>query len=119
MNTDDALRQRFFSIACHLDEKQRRLLAAAEAQSLGQGGISRVARIIGISRPTITRGVKELGSVFFGACSYIGNGPNFMVKAIADASGARTPGFIGYILKYAIPILLPIYTLVWFLFLRT
>jgi Na+/H+ antiporter NhaD/arsenite permease-like protein len=60
----------------------------------------------------------SLGSVFFGAFTYIGNGPNFMVKAIADTSGADTPGFFGYIIKYSIPILLPIYTLVWWLFLR-
>jgi Na+/H+ antiporter NhaD/arsenite permease-like protein len=60
----------------------------------------------------------SLGSVFFGACTYIGNGPNFMVKAIADASGAQTPGFFGYILKYTLFILLPIYVAVWLVFLR-
>ena len=62
MDTDEALRQKFFSVACHLDEKQRRLLAAAEAKSLGYGGISRMADVIGVSRPTITRGVRELES---------------------------------------------------------
>ena len=62
MDSDDALRQRFFSVAFHLDERQRRLLAGAEAQSLGYGGVSRIARVIGISRPTIIRGVKELES---------------------------------------------------------
>lgn len=60
----------------------------------------------------------SLGSVFFGACTYIGNGPNFMVKAIADASGAQTPGFFGYILKYTLLILLPIYVVVWMAFVR-
>ena len=60
----------------------------------------------------------SLGSVFFGACTYIGNGPNFMVKAIAEESGVRTPGFFSYIVKYTLPILLPIYVLVWWLFLR-
>jgi Na+/H+ antiporter NhaD/arsenite permease-like protein len=59
----------------------------------------------------------SLGSVFFGACTYIGNGPNFMVKSIADASGAQTPSFFGYIFKYTLPILVPIYTLVWLIFL--
>ena len=62
MNIDDQVRERFYSVAGHLDEKQRRLLAAAEARSIGRGGISRVARIVGLSRPTITRGVKELES---------------------------------------------------------
>ena len=58
----------------------------------------------------------SLGSVFFGACTYIGNGPNFMVKAIADAAGAPTPSFIGYIVNYTLVFLLPIYVLIWYLF---
>ena len=59
----------------------------------------------------------SLGSVFFGAMTYIGNGPNFMVKAIADAAGVKTPSFFGYIFKYSLPILLPILVLCgwWFL----
>jgi Na+/H+ antiporter NhaD/arsenite permease-like protein len=59
------------------------------------------------------------GSVFWGACTYIGNGPNFMVKSIADAAGVHTPGFAAYVLKYTLPILLPIYILVWAIFFRT
>jgi Na+/H+ antiporter NhaD/arsenite permease-like protein len=54
----------------------------------------------------------SLGAVFFGAMTYIGNGPNFMVKAIAEHSKVHTPGFIGYTLRYAFPILLPILALV-------
>src|SRR4030095_6643932 len=58
----------------------------------------------------------SISSVFFGAMTYIGNGPNFMVKSIADHQKTETPGFIGYMLKYSIPILLPVYFLVWLLF---
>lgn len=50
----------------------------------------------------------SLGSVFFGALTYIGNGPNFMVKSIADASGVKTPSFFGYFFRYGVLILLPI-----------
>jgi Na+/H+ antiporter NhaD/arsenite permease-like protein len=50
----------------------------------------------------------SLGAVFFGAMTYIGNGPNFMVKSIAEGSGVRVPTFFGYILKYSLPFLLPI-----------
>lgn len=57
------------------------------------------------------------GAVLFGAGTYIGNGPNFMVKSIAEASGAKTPGFLGYVLCYTLPILVPIYVAVWLLFL--
>lgn len=58
----------------------------------------------------------SLGAVFFGACTYIGNGPNFMVKSIAEQSGVECPSFFGYIVKYTIPILIPIFTLVWYLY---
>jgi len=55
----------------------------------------------------------SLGSVFFGACTYIGNGPNLMVKAIADSAGVETPSFLGYVFKYTLWILLPVYVVVW------
>jgi Na+/H+ antiporter NhaD/arsenite permease-like protein len=60
----------------------------------------------------------SMGAVLFGACTYIGNGPNFMVKSIADHSGAATPSFFGYILWYTIPVLLPIYLATWWLFIK-
>lgn len=59
----------------------------------------------------------SLGAVFFGAMTYIGNGPNFMVKAIADASGVKTPSFFGYILRFSLPVLLPILLLSGLIFL--
>jgi len=51
------------------------------------------------------------GSVFMGANSYIGNGPNFMVKAIAEQHGVRMPSFFGYML-YSGGILIPLFVLV-------
>jgi Na+/H+ antiporter NhaD/arsenite permease-like protein len=60
----------------------------------------------------------SLGAVFFGAGSYIGNGPNFMVKAIAEKSKVRTPTFLGYIFRFSLPILLPILVIVGFVVLR-
>jgi Na+/H+ antiporter NhaD/arsenite permease-like protein len=56
------------------------------------------------------------GAVFFGALTYIGNGPNFMVKAIAEQAGVKMPGFFEYIYKYSIPILIPILTIIWIVF---
>ena len=55
----------------------------------------------------------SIASVFWGAMTYIGNGPNFMVKAIAESAGAKTPSFVTYVVKYSLPILLPIYLVVW------
>ena len=58
-----------------------------------------------------------IGAVFFGAMTYIGNGPNFMVKAIAEENGVEMPSFFGYMLKFSLIVLLPIYVLVRLIFL--
>jgi Na+/H+ antiporter NhaD/arsenite permease-like protein len=59
----------------------------------------------------------SLGSVFFGAMTYIGNGPNFMVKSIADSAHVHTPDFLRYVYRYSLPVLLPILLLAGWLFL--
>jgi Na+/H+ antiporter NhaD/arsenite permease-like protein len=59
-----------------------------------------------------------IGAVFFGANTYIGNGPNFMVKSIADHQKVRTPGFLGYVCRYTVPFMVPVLLLVWLLFFR-
>jgi Na+/H+ antiporter NhaD/arsenite permease-like protein len=60
----------------------------------------------------------SIGAVFFGATTYIGNGPNFMVKSIADHQKVHTPGFLGYIGRYTLPVMLPVLLVVWGLFFR-
>lgn len=57
------------------------------------------------------------GAVFMGANTYIGNGPNFMVKAIAEENNVRMPSFFGYML-YSVGILIPIFVAVTFIFFR-
>ncbi len=57
------------------------------------------------------------GSVMMGANSYIGNGPNFMVKAIAEEAGVRMPSFFGY-MAYSVGILIPLFLAVTYLFMR-
>jgi len=68
--------------------------------------------------PTYAKCLKAIsvGSVFFGANTYIGNGPNFMVKAIADQQKAHTPTFLGYVFKFTLPFMLPMLLIVWLLF---
>ncbi|MGD9350994.1 MAG: sodium:proton antiporter, partial [Desulfobacterales bacterium] len=56
------------------------------------------------------------GAVFFGACSYIGNAPNFMVRSISEEAGTPMPSFFGYILKYSLVFLVPIFVIVTFVF---
>lgn len=60
MEDDAPLTQKLLTILPHLDEKQRRLVLAAEARSLGYGGGSQVARATGILRPTIHQGVSYI-----------------------------------------------------------
>lgn len=71
--------------------------AAKVACMIDPGNIREHAFLVAIS----------LGSVFFGALTYIGNGPNFMVKSIADAAGVKTPTFFGYLFRYGLLILVP------------
>jgi Na+/H+ antiporter NhaD/arsenite permease-like protein len=59
----------------------------------------------------------SIGSVAMGANTYIGNAPNFMVKAIADAAGVRMPSFFGY-MAYSATILVPLFVFITFAFLR-
>jgi len=56
------------------------------------------------------------GAVFFGAVSYIGNAPNFMVRSIAEEAGTPMPSFFGYILRYSLVFLIPTFLLVTLIF---
>jgi len=58
-----------------------------------------------------------IGAVFFGSMTYIGNGPNFMVKAIAEENKIKMPSFFGYMIKFSLIVLLPVYIIVQLLFL--
>ncbi|MEO6033624.1 MAG: sodium:proton antiporter [Verrucomicrobiota bacterium] len=60
----------------------------------------------------------SVGSVFFGANTYIGNGPNFMVKSIADQQKVHAPHFLEYIYKWALPFMVPMLAIVWWIFFR-
>jgi len=58
----------------------------------------------------------SVAAVFFGGCTYIGNGPNLMVKAIAERQRLPLPGFLAFILKWTIPVMLPMLIMVWMIF---
>lgn len=89
------------------------------ATALGMEGLSldnpqHMARFIGQHDHHLI--AISLGAVFFGAITYIGNGPNFMVKAIAEQSKARTPSFLEYLWRYALPVLIPLFAVISLLF---
>jgi Na+/H+ antiporter NhaD/arsenite permease-like protein len=77
-------------------------LSAAQGMNLGN-------EVVGV--PNVYLTAISLGAVLMGANTYIGNGPNFMVKAIAEESGVQMPSFFSYALK-AVATLAPIYLLV-------
>lgn len=103
----------FHGVASGLPES----IAAAESGLLvhADGIVDGVNFVAGI--PEILLKAISLGAVMFGAMTYIGNGPNFMVKAIAEESGIKMPSFFGYMVKFSLIILLPVYILVQLIFL--
>jgi Na+/H+ antiporter NhaD/arsenite permease-like protein len=84
----------------------------------GLNGVEHVSGLL--SDPILAQYVIaiSLGSVFFGAVTYIGNGPNFMVKNISEQMNVKMPSFFGYVFVYSIPVLIPIFALIWALFLK-
>ena len=60
----------------------------------------------------------SVAAVFFGANTYIGNGPNFMVKSIAEQQKIHTPSFFAYIFKFTLPFMLPMLIVLWLIFFR-
>src|SRR5712692_8766211 len=80
--------------------------------ALGQGlGLTREV----VDVPHAILAAISVGSVAMGANSYIGNAPNFMVKAIAEASGIRMPGFFAY-MAYSGGVLIPLFVALTYLF---
>jgi Na+/H+ antiporter NhaD/arsenite permease-like protein len=97
------------SLSSVLDNAPTYLVFFKAAQSLPAD--SQTMPVAGV-HPMILAAI-SLGSVFMGAMTYIGNGPNFMVRSIAESSGVKMPSFFGYMV-YSCLILLPILALtVW------
>jgi Na+/H+ antiporter NhaD/arsenite permease-like protein len=107
-------------LSSFLDNAPTYLTFAATASGLG--GVPLEGRYLaqylatGGTAQTILAAIST-GSVFMGANSYIGNGPNFMVKAIAEENGVRMPSFFGY-MAYSVGILVPLFVLVTLLLFR-
>ncbi|MGA2800852.1 MAG: sodium:proton antiporter [Verrucomicrobiota bacterium] len=80
----------------------------------GTSGANDIGELL--SRHSVDLIAISVGAVFFGAATYIGNGPNFMVKAIADHEKIHMPTFLGFVLKFTLPFLLPVLVAVWLIF---
>ena len=81
----------------------------------GLADVNQGVLIAGISEELLA--AISLGAVFFGAFTYIGNGPNFMVKSIAEENNIKLPSFFAYIIKFSLPVLIPVYILIHLIFL--
>lgn len=93
-----------------LDNAPTYLVFFTLAQGLGlQGAVAGIP-------PLILKAI-SVGAVFMGANSYIGNGPNFMVKCIAEEYKHKMPSFFGY-MAYSAAILVPVYIVVTLVFFR-
>lgn len=95
-----------------LDNAPTYLVFFQAAQSLHTEGVATMAGV-----PVDMLTAISLGAVFMGAMTYIGNGPNFMVKAIAEKSGVQMPSFFGYV-GYSFSVLVPLFLVVTFVFFR-
>lgn len=89
-------------------------IAAQLATMNGDAVLGGVPYVAGI-REILLKAIAT-GAVFFGAMTYIGNGPNFMVKAIAEQNGIKMPSFFGYMVRFSLIVLLPIYIVAQLLF---
>lgn len=98
------------ALSSFLDNAPTYLTFLALAQGQGMP-----AQVVGVSHDVLA--AISLGAVFMGANSYIGNGPNFMVRSIAEERGVAMPSFGGYMI-YSSAVLLPLFVVVTLLFFR-
>jgi Na+/H+ antiporter NhaD/arsenite permease-like protein len=84
----------------------------------GAAGTKEITELLGQNAGALNVLAISVGAVFFGAATYIGNGPNFMVKAIAGEEKIPMPGFFGFVFKFTLPFLLPVLITIWLLFFR-
>ncbi len=98
------------ALSSFLDNAPTYLTFLALAQGLGLP-----ADVVGVPQAILV--AISLGAVFMGANTYIGNGPNFMVRSIAEERGVKMPSFGGYML-YSVGVLIPVFVLVTLVFFR-
>ena len=104
------------SLSAFLDNAPTYLSFLAAAMGTAHLSVDSSADVLGFAGSHASHlAAISLGAVFFGAGSYIGNGPNFMVKSIAGQSGVRMPSFFGYMV-YSCIVLVPLMVAVAFVF---
>jgi Na+/H+ antiporter NhaD/arsenite permease-like protein len=102
-------------LSSFLDNAPTYLTFTSIASGLAGTSATNLAELLATSNGPILLAAVSAGSVLMGANTYVGNGPNFMVKAIAEQSGVRMPSFFHY-MGWSGAILIPLYVVVTFLF---
>ncbi len=105
------------ALSSFLDNAPTYLTFTAAASGVVGADAARLGGLLASEQGRALLAAVSLGSVLMGANTYIGNGPNFMVKAIAEHSGLRMPGFFRY-MAWSGAVLIPLFVAVTFLFLR-
>jgi Na+/H+ antiporter NhaD/arsenite permease-like protein len=105
------------SLSSFLDNAPTYLTFTAMASGIVGSSAENLKGLLGSELGTLLLRAVSCGSVFMGANSYIGNGPNFMVKSIAEHHKVKMPSFGGYLL-YSGSILIPLFIVLTFIFFR-
>lgn len=103
------------ALSSFLDNAPTYLVFMATAQSVAVAKGITTNLIVGV--PEVYLKAISVGAVFMGANSYIGNGPNFMVKAICEENDIKMPSFFGY-MAWSIGILIPLFVIITFVFFK-
>jgi Na+/H+ antiporter NhaD/arsenite permease-like protein len=104
-------------LSSFLDNAPTYLTFSAAASGLQGTDAAHLGQLLGTAKGVTLLSAISLGSVLMGANTYIGNGPNFMVKSIAEQSGVKMPSFFGY-MAWSGAILIPVFVAVTLIFLR-
>jgi Na+/H+ antiporter NhaD/arsenite permease-like protein len=102
-------------LSSFLDNAPTYLTFASAASAIHGTDAGNLAQLVASDAGVVLLRAIALGAVFMGANTYIGNGPNFMVKAIAEQGGVRMPGFFGY-MGWSCAVLIPLFVIVTFVF---
>lgn len=115
LNTPAAFFWATGALSSFLDNSPTYVVFLTCAGSLGDTLPNAVVTTVGGVDPIMLLAISA-GAVFFGAITYIGNAPNFMVKSIAESNDVKMPSFFGY-MKWSIAFLVPVFLidmLIWF-----
>jgi Na+/H+ antiporter NhaD/arsenite permease-like protein len=105
------------ALSSFLDNAPTYLTFTAMASGLVGGSLENLSSLLKTALGESLLAAVSCGSVFMGANTYIGNGPNFMVKSIAESAGIKMPSF-GHYMIYSCAILIPLFIATTFIFFR-